>query len=97
MKDLPMRKVHKEDLKRAEEWMEESGCGEACGEDSPAVEESLAEAFSALRMEVLVSCKPGPCQECGKTCYYGERIREGDKIYCDYECAEFAGEDWAQK
>ena len=39
-----------------------------------------------------------PCLNCGRMRGKGDRLMTHDfKVYCDYDCAETDGEEWAQK
>jgi len=82
-------KVLDEDRERVKAWMANGGLNDPI--------ESLATEFGKLREELSRAHQPGSCNNCRRRVYFGERIASAGVLYCDYDCAEEAGEDWAEK
>ena len=88
-----MAKVYDVDRERAKDWLASGGLNDPI--------ETLAAAFGELREELNKAHMPRACGGCGKLLYYGECIgiagSPNGAVYCDFGCAEKAGEPWAEK
>jgi hypothetical protein len=83
-------RVFDEDRERVKAWMANGGLADPI--------ESLALEFAKLREELAQAHMPASCNNCRRRIYYGERVGSvKGALYCNYECAEEAGEEWAWK
>lgn len=82
-------RVFDEDRERVKMWMANGGLADPI--------ESLAIEFAKLREELSNAHMPASCNNCRRRIFYGARIGSKGVLYCDFDCAEEAGEEWAEK
>jgi hypothetical protein len=83
-------RIYDEDRDRAKGWLANGGLNDPI--------ETLATEFAKLREELIQAHQPASCGRCKRKIYFGERVgRSRDALYCGFDCAEEAGEEWAEK